>query len=99
MNATEAERARATAQAQGEEAQQHASWCDGNGSTECWDCGGEGGYHDCGDDCCPPLNPELATDCATCGGEGIIRCPACVRMRNAEMDALEATHDPDWRNR
>lgn len=75
---------------------EHASWCDGNGSTTCWDCAGDGGFHDCGDDCCPHMNPELDTDCETCGGAGIIECPACVEARKASGAALEETCDPDW---
>lgn len=57
---------------------EHATWCDGNGRTECWDCGGQGGFHDCMEDCCSCLDPEEVTeDCVTCGGRGFIRCPAC----------------------
>jgi hypothetical protein len=36
----------------------------------CWDCGGEGGYHDCGEDCCSCLDPENDMECETCGGTG-----------------------------
>ena len=44
----------------------------------CWDCGGEGGYHDCMDDCCCCLDPEDNRDCATCHGEGgYLVCPEC----------------------
>lgn len=66
--------------------QPHAEWCDGNGWTDCWDCGGEGGYHDCGDDCCPHLDPEPETNCDTCDGTGRIECPACEVARRAESD-------------
>jgi hypothetical protein len=40
--------------------------------VECWHCFGDGGYHDCGDDCCCCLHPELDlnVDCPECGGEG-----------------------------
>jgi hypothetical protein len=61
---------------------EHIDGCDGNGRLECWDCGGEGGYHDCGDDCCPHLNPTPDHDCDTCDGEGFIRCPACCTVRD-----------------
>ena len=71
----------------------HASWCDGTGSTTCWDCGGEGGYHDCSDDCCPHLDPELETDCQTCGGHGEIRCPACEEAEREHLDHIEALAD------
>lgn len=51
--------------------------CGGNGWIQCWDCGGAGGYHDCGDDCCPCLSPEPNVVCTTCSGAGIWQCPAC----------------------
>jgi hypothetical protein len=42
-------------------------------SFECWDCHGEGGYHDCGEDCCMCLDPEdITRDCPTCGGKGFL---------------------------
>lgn len=44
----------------------------------CWECAGEGGYHDCGDDTCPCLHPEddYWWDCETCDGEGgYLVCP------------------------
>lgn len=51
-------------------------WCDGNGGEDCPDCGGEGGYHDCGEDCCCCLDPDRVTHaCPTCKGKGWIRCP------------------------
>lgn len=38
---------------------------------DCWQCGGEGGFHDCGEDCCPCLDKEEPTrDCDICRGEG-----------------------------
>ena len=36
----------------------------------CWRCHGEGGWHDCGEDCCPCADPE-AFD------ENWIWCPEC----------------------
>lgn len=38
----------------------------------CWHCGGAGGFHDCGEDCCPCLEPELDLNetCPECEGEG-----------------------------
>ena len=37
----------------------------------CWHCHGAGGFHDCGDDCCPCLDKEEITyDCQECQGEG-----------------------------
>lgn len=38
---------------------------------ECEYCGGEGYTdHDCGDDCCCCLDPELNVPCDVCHGEG-----------------------------
>jgi hypothetical protein len=37
----------------------------------CDQCDGEGLYgHDCGEDCCPCLDPEDNEPCDLCGGEG-----------------------------
>jgi len=37
----------------------------------CWQCHGEGGFHDCGEDCCMCLDKEEITeDCDECDGEG-----------------------------
>ena len=38
----------------------------------CWQCGGEGGFHDCGEDCCACLYPELDINwpCDICEGKG-----------------------------
>jgi hypothetical protein len=42
----------------------------------CWDCQGEGGYHDCGEDCCRCLDDTSIThDCWTCGGKGWLPIP------------------------
>ena len=42
-------------------------------------CGGEGGFHDCGQDCCCCLHPELDLndECEVCHGEG--RYHICAR--------------------
>lgn len=37
----------------------------------CWQCGGDGGFHDCGEDCCCCLDKEEITiKCAGCKGVG-----------------------------
>jgi hypothetical protein len=37
----------------------------------CWACDGEGvNGHDCGEDCCPCLEPEENMTCSTCDGKG-----------------------------
>lgn len=43
----------------------------------CWECHGEGGFHDCGEDCCACLDKdEITEECGTCGGAGGYRvCP------------------------
>ena len=37
----------------------------------CWQCGGEAGFHDCGEDTCMCLDKEeLTKACEECGGDG-----------------------------
>jgi len=38
----------------------------------CWNCGGDGGHHDCGEDTCCCMNPEINVPCEVCGGSGDI---------------------------
>jgi len=39
--------------------------------VDCWNCGGEGyTHHDCGEDTCCCLVPELNVECDVCDGEG-----------------------------
>ncbi len=38
----------------------------------CWSCGGVGVYHDCGEDTCCCLEPELNKFCYVCNGEGAL---------------------------
>ena len=47
----------------------------GRDPQPCWRCHGDGGWHDCGEDCCPCLYPEDRTSpdwitCPECGGTG-----------------------------
>ena len=43
----------------------------GDDGVQCWYCHGEGGFHDCGEDCCCCADPEEITDvCPECDGEG-----------------------------
>ncbi len=38
---------------------------------DCWACHGEGGFHDCGEDCCCCLDKDEITEtCQECGGTG-----------------------------
>lgn len=56
----------------------HLDDCDGNGTIPCWECGGVGGYHNCGEDTCSCADDgELTQECVTCEGRGFIVCPAC----------------------
>lgn len=60
--------------------------------VDCWSCQGEGGYHDCGDDCCPCLEPELDlnVDCPECKGEGgYLECQALPHSEE-QMAAFRA---------
>lgn len=53
--------------------------CDGNGSAQCWQCDGRGGFHNCGEDTCCCLDKEAITEkCSECGGEGFFSCPVCA---------------------
>lgn len=41
--------------------------------VSCWHCHGAGGFHDCGDDCCPCLDKDEITDeCPECQGDGFL---------------------------
>lgn len=42
------------------------------GDETCYECGGDGGYHDCGEDCCNCLWPEINRLCDVCGGHGVL---------------------------
>lgn len=47
--------------------------------VDCWQCGGEGGFHDCGEDTCACLDKdEVNSHCDVClGGRGYRVCPSC----------------------
>lgn len=51
------------------------------GRQECWKCHGEGGFHDCGEDCCVCLDKEeITVDCCECDGEGAYWfCHVCAK--------------------
>ena len=44
-----------------------AYWEDDDTCPECW---GEGGWHDCGEDCCCCLRPAINETCGLCEGTG-----------------------------
>jgi hypothetical protein len=50
-----------------------------DGAEECWNCGGDGGYAICQEDCCPHIyGEEGCTDsacwrrCSVCRGKGFV---------------------------
>ena len=51
---------------------------------DCFQCWGEGGFHDCFDDCCCCSDPEeITTVCDECKGTGyLIWCPKCIEEEN-----------------
>jgi DnaJ-class molecular chaperone len=66
--------------------------CPDCGSTntdteECWQCHGEGGWHDCGEDVCCCLDKEEITErCPECNGTGrTIICHACTERARRLM--------------
>ena len=63
----------------------HIEDCDGNGSVECWCCDGEGGYHNCGEDCCCCADAERNVHCEVCDGAGVIICPACAEQNDPTL--------------
>lgn len=65
--------------------------CPKCGSDDCtretsWQCHGEGGFHDCGEDCCCCLDKDEITDeCEECGGEGSYWiCHTCIDAKMSE---------------
>lgn len=48
---------------------EHPVDCEG-GWIACWSCGGEGDYHDCGEDSCCCMWPEDNVTCDQCEGKG-----------------------------
>lgn len=55
--------------------------------VDCWQCQGEGGFHDCGEDCCPCLEPELDLNekCQECDGQGgYLQCSALPHAEKVE---------------
>lgn len=66
--------------------------------VSCWHCLGEGGFHNCGDDCCPCAEPELDLNetCVECHGEGGYRqCPVLPHTD----EQIAAKHQRDAESR
>lgn len=61
-------------------------------SEQCWCCHGEGGFHDCGEDCCPHLHPEadLNETCEECGGAGFYWICVSLPHTDEQMAAWRA---------
>lgn len=52
----------------------------------CWQCDGEGGWHDCGEDCCCCADPdEIDIWCDECDGEGEYLVCAYLPHTEAQM--------------
>ena len=55
----------------------------------CWQCGGEGGYHDCGEDCCCCAKPKIDVICQECHGDGgYLICSALPHTTVVERSGL-----------
>ena len=51
----------------------------------CWQCMGAGGWHDCGEDTCPCLDPEIDEWCEECEGNGeYLSCPNAMHHPRQE---------------
>jgi hypothetical protein len=72
-------------------------WCAVCGSDmaweQCWQCHGEGGFHDCGEDCCPCLEPDLNETCEECGGRGGYL--VCLSLPHTEEELAEYSRRQD----
>ena len=55
----------------------HLTDCTGNGSVDCFYCGGDGSYCGCDLDCYESADCDYQVRCAYCHGSGFFRCPAC----------------------
>lgn len=63
-------------------------------AESCWHCLGEGGFHDCGDDCCCCADPEEITDiCPECDGEGEYMVCSALPHDDAQMAAYRGVRE------
>ena len=59
--------------------------------VSCWQCLGEGGWHECGEDTCCCLDPDDITDiCEECDGEGEYLCCPAVEHTEEQLAAYRA---------
>jgi hypothetical protein len=64
------------------------SWCE---AEQCWQCQGEGGFHDCGEDCCCCLDKEEITDeCSECEGRGFYWICSALPHTDEQMAAYRS---------
>jgi hypothetical protein len=56
--------------------------------VRCWQCHGEGGFHDCGEDCCCCLDKEeITAECDVCHGEGkYLQCCALPHHKSVKAE-------------
>lgn len=47
-------------------------WADEGEEEACWNCHGEGRWHDCMDDSCACLRPRRNVTCRECNGRGYL---------------------------
>jgi hypothetical protein len=67
--------------------------------VSCWECFGEGGWHDCGEDCCCCLDPEINEWCPTCGGDGeYLECPNVPHDRPRDKKRPAPGGGRGWQN-
>ncbi len=64
--------------------------------VNCWQCHGEGGWHDCGEDCCPCLDKEEIDErCDECDGKGWYHsCPSYPHT-DEQMAGYWAANQPE----
>lgn len=62
--------------------------------TDCWQCGGEGGWNSCMEDTCCAIGGEEGCDdplcwrrCDICGGVGFIKPPTAVDDERPDKEA------------
>lgn len=60
----------------------------------CWQCHGDGGFHDCGEDCCACADPDEITDiCEECRGEGLYLVCCSLPHTDEQMAAYKKLFD------
>lgn len=66
------------------------------GSESCWQCMGEGGFHDCGEDTCCCLDKEEITEtCSECHGKGFYFQCSALPHTDEQMAAWRAKKEAE----